>query len=147
MTGKNKTGNNKAEPQWRSRLFVFIPAVALCAFLLVAVIHYVVSSSQAAESVQPDLSGWEMALADGSPIAPDPAGGLDLPEGAILYLTADAPAFASGQAVASVRSKGVLYAFLVDGRPPTPSDFWAEAAAPRPCRAGSIPSAAARAPG
>ena len=33
MTGKNKT-DNQAEPQWRSRLFVFIPAVALCAFLL-----------------------------------------------------------------------------------------------------------------
>lgn len=108
---------SQAELYKRPRLFVFIPAVALCAFLLVAVIHYVVSSSQAAESVQPDLSGWEMALADGSPIAPDPAGGLDLPEGAILYLTADAPAFASGQAVASVRSKGVLYAFLVDGQP------------------------------
>ena len=128
---------SQAELYKRPRLFVFIPAVALCAFLLVAVIHYVVSSSQAAESVQPDLSGWEMTLADGSPIAPDPAGGLDLPEGAILYLTADAPAFASGQAVASVRSAS---------RPPTPSDFWAEAAAPRPCRAGSIPSAAARAP-
>ena len=108
---------SQAELYKRPRLFVFIPAVALCAFFLVAVIHYVVSSSQAAESVQPDLSGWEMTLADGSPIAPDPAGGLDLPEGAILYLTADAPAFASGQAVASVRSKGVLYAFLVDGQP------------------------------
>ena len=99
---------SQAELYKRPRLFVFIPAVALCAFLLVAVIHYVVSSSQAAESVQPDLSGWEMTLADGSLIAPDPAGGLDLPEGAILYLTADAPAFASGQAVASVRSTGVL---------------------------------------
>ena len=49
---------SQAELYKRPRLFVFIPAVALCAFLLVAVIHYVVSSSQAAESVQPDLSGW-----------------------------------------------------------------------------------------
>ena len=61
-------------------------------------------------------SGFDLEFSAGTP-APDPAGGLDLPEGAILYLTADAPAFTSGQAVASVRSKGVLYAFLVDGQP------------------------------
>ena len=65
MTGKNKT-DNQAEPQWRSRLFVFIPALLLCLGLLAMVLVYMRQVGVAAPQAELDLASWQMTLADGT---------------------------------------------------------------------------------
>ena len=60
------TGKNKAEPQWRSRLFVFIPALLLCLGLLAMVLVYMRQVGVSAPQSELDLAGWQMTLADGT---------------------------------------------------------------------------------
>lgn len=115
MTGKNKTGNNKAEPQWRSRLFVFIPALLLCLGLLAMVLVYMRQVGVAAPQAELDLASWQMTLADGTPVAPGADGALDIAPGQTLYLTGALPGGWSGPCVLSLEGAGVDAAVLVDG--------------------------------
>lgn len=114
MTGKNKT-DNQAEPQWRSRLFVFIPALLLCLGLLAMVLVYMRQVGVAAPQAELDLASWQMTLADGTPVAPGADGALDIAPGQTLYLTGALPGGWSGPCVLSLEGAGVDAAVLVDG--------------------------------
>lgn len=114
MTGKNKT-DNQAEPQWRSRLFVFIPALLLCLGLLAMVLVYMRQVGVAAPQAELDLASWQMTLADGTPVAPGADGALDIAPGQTLYLTGALPGGWSGPFVLSLEGAGVDAAVLVDG--------------------------------